>query len=134
GTRQAVRQRTQEAPHHAGARLRLPRPALAPVPQGEGAGHPLDGLLLPGPSRQEGRVPQALDPAHQRRGPRGGPDLQPLHPGPQGRRDRGRPQDPGRHGSQRPGVVHGHRRARQGRAAHRRQRAPRGRPGGGCRL
>ena len=33
---------------------RLPRPALAPVPQGQGAGHPLARLRVPGPSRQEG--------------------------------------------------------------------------------
>ena len=63
---------------------RLPRPALAAVPQGQGAGHPLARLRLPRPQGAQGRLPQAVDPAHQRRGPRQRHDLQPLHPGPAG--------------------------------------------------
>ena len=35
-----------------------------------------------GPQGSQGRFPQAVDPAHQRRGPRRGHHLQPLHPGP----------------------------------------------------
>ena len=49
---------------------RLPRPALAAVPQGEGAGAPLARLRLPRPHEAQGRLPPAVDPAHQRRGPR----------------------------------------------------------------
>ena len=82
GTRQAGSERPQEAPDHPRARQRLPRPALAPLPQGQGAGHPLAGLQLPRPQGAQGRLPQALDPADQRRGPRQRHDLQPLHPGP----------------------------------------------------
>ena len=41
GTRQAGSQRPQEAPGRPRARQRLPRSALAAVPQGQGAGHPL---------------------------------------------------------------------------------------------
>ena len=70
GTRQAGSQRPQEAPDHPRARQRLPRPALAPLPQGQGAGHPLAGLQLPRPQGPQGRLPQALDPADQRRCPR----------------------------------------------------------------
>ncbi len=60
---------------------RLPRPALAPVPQGQGAGHPLPGLQLQRPQEAQGRLPPAVDPAHQRRCPRQRHDVQPLHPG-----------------------------------------------------
>ena len=49
-------------------------------------------------------------------------DLQPLHPGPQGRGCRGGPQDPGRPGRQRPAGLRRARRDRQGRAARGRQR------------
>ena len=52
-----------------------------------------------------------------------GHDLQPVHPGPQPRRCRGRPQDPGRPGRQRRARVRRARRDRQGRAARGRQRA-----------
>ena len=107
------------------ARQRLPRPALAAVPQGQGAGHPLARLRLPRPQEAQGRLPPAVDPAHQRRGPRERHDLQPLHPGPQGRRRRGRPQDARRPRRQRRRRV---RRAGRGRpqgAAGRRERAGR---------
>ena len=57
---------------------------------------PLDDLRLPGPQGPQGRVPAAVDPADQRRGPRRGHDLQPVHPGPEDRRRRGRPPDAGR--------------------------------------
>ena len=62
---------------------RLPRPALAPLPQGQGAGHPLAGLQLQRPPQEQGQLPSPVDPADQRRRPRPGHDLQPLHPGPQ---------------------------------------------------
>ena len=74
------------------ARQRLPRTAVAAVPQGEGAGHPLARLRLPRPQEAQGRLPPAVDPAHQRRCPRERHDVQPLHPGAQGRRRRGGPQ------------------------------------------
>ena len=70
GTRQAGSQRPQEAPGHPRAGQRLPRSALAAVPQGQGAGHPLPGLRLPRPQEAQGRLPPAVDPADQRRGPR----------------------------------------------------------------
>ena len=92
GTRQAGSQRPQEAPRDPRAGQRLPRPAVPAVPQGQGAGPPLDGLRLPRPQGAQGRLPPAVDPADQRRGPRERHDLQPVHPGPQGRRRRGRPQ------------------------------------------
>ena len=40
--------------------------AFAPLPQGQGAGHSLAGLLVQRPSQEEGRLPSSLDPAHQR--------------------------------------------------------------------
>ena len=64
----------------------LPRSAFAPVPEGEGAGHPLPRLLVPRPQGAQAGLPQAVDPAHQRCVPRAGPDLQPPDPGPQGSR------------------------------------------------
>ena len=73
--------------------------------------------------KKQGRLPQALDPADQRRRPRQRPDLQPLHPGPQGRGCRGRPQDPGRPGRQRRPGLRRPRRDRQGQPARGRQRA-----------
>ena len=95
---------------------RLPRSAVAAVPQGQGAGHPLAGLRLPRPQEAQGRLPSALDPADQRRGPRQRHDLQPVHPGPEGRRCRGRPPDARRARRQRRGRVH---RAGRGRARRR---------------
>ena len=91
GTREAGGQRPEEAPGRPRAGQRLPRAALASVPQGQGAGPALPRLRLPRPSRPQGRLPSPVDPADQRRGPRERHDLQPVHPGPQGRRDRGRP-------------------------------------------
>ena len=85
----------EQASGYRGQRSRLYRKAKEQV------AHSL-GLRLPRPSRPEGRLPQAVDPADQRRGPRGGHDLQPLHLRPQGRRGRGRPQDPRRSRRHRP--------------------------------
>src|SRR5699024_5379648 len=47
GTCEESGQRSQEAPGHPRPGKRLPRTALAPVPQGQGTGHPLAGLQLP---------------------------------------------------------------------------------------
>src|SRR5699024_4321570 len=47
GSRQAVSQRSEEAPDHPGSGVRLPWSTVPSLPQGEGAGHPLAGLLLP---------------------------------------------------------------------------------------
>ena len=69
GTRQAGSERPEEAPDHPRARQRLPRPALAPVPQGQGAGHPLAGLQLQRPPQEQGQLPPPVDPADQRRRP-----------------------------------------------------------------
>ncbi|CAA9382116.1 MAG: LSU ribosomal protein L20p, partial [uncultured Nocardioides sp.] len=124
GTRQAGGQRPQEAPGRPRAGRRLPRSAFAPVPQGQGAGHPLAGLQLQRPPQEQGQLPQAVDPADQRRRPCAGDDLQPLHPGPEPRRHRGRPQDPGRARRQRRRRVQRPRRGGQGRPARRRQRPP----------
>ena len=49
GTREAGGQRPQEAPGRPRAGQRLPRSALAAVPQGQGADAPLDDLRLPRP-------------------------------------------------------------------------------------
>ena len=89
----------ERASGYRGQRSRLYRKAKEQVT------HSL-GLRLPRPPGPQGRLPPALDPADQRRGPRQRDDLQPVHPGPQGRRDRGRPPDAGRARGQRRGGVH----------------------------
>ena len=85
---------------------RLPRSALAPVPQGQGAGHPLAGLRLP-TDRKDRKgdfrrlwIQRINAAARAQRH-----DLQPVHPGPEGRRGRGRPPHAGRAGRQRRGRV-----------------------------
>src|SRR5206468_12026802 len=75
GTREAGGQRPQEASRSSRARQRLSRPAVAALPQGEGADAPLAQLRLPRPSCPQRRLPLAVDPAHQRRGPRQRHDL-----------------------------------------------------------
>ena len=75
----------------------------------------------------QGRLPQVVDHPHQCRGPRQRHHLQPADPGPQGRRCRGRPQEPRRDRCQRSGCVHRTGRGRQGRAARGCQRARRAR-------
>src|SRR5207248_7255897 len=54
GTREAGGQRPQEASRRSRASQRLPRPALAVVPQGQGADAPLAQLRLPRPSGPQG--------------------------------------------------------------------------------
>ena len=100
-------------------RQRVPRSAVAPVPQGEGAGHPLPRLRLPRPPRPQGRLPPAVDPADQRRGPRERHHLQPLHPGPEAGGRRGRPPHPRRPRRERRRGLHGARRHGEGRRAER---------------
>ena len=63
-------------------------------------------VCLPRPPGPQGRVPQAVDPAHQRRLPGERHQLQPVHQRPEGGRDRGRPQGPGRSGRARRRCVH----------------------------
>ena len=62
-------------------------------------------------------LPRAVDPAHQRRGSRRGPDLFAVHPRRQARRDRTRPEGHGRPGDERRRRVHRDHRAGQGGAA-----------------
>ena len=88
----------EQASGYRGQRSRLYRKAKEQVAA-------LAGLRLPRPARPQGRLPQAVDPADQRRGPRGGHHLQPLHLRPEGGRGRGRPQDPGRPRRHRPRGV-----------------------------
>ena len=64
------------------SRERLPRSALAAVPQGQGADAALDAVRLPRPPRPQGRLPPALDHPDQRRRPRQRHDVQPADPGP----------------------------------------------------
>ena len=92
------REMLEQASGYRGQRSRLYRKAKEQVAA-------LAGLRLPRPARPQGRLPQAVDPADQRRGPRGGHHLQPVHLRPQGGRGRGRPQDPGRPRRHRPGGV-----------------------------
>ena len=83
------------------------------------------------PSREEGRLPSPLDPAHQRRVARERPDVQPPHPGPRPCRRRGRPSHPRRPRGQRARHVHGARRDRQegtARPTRRPRRPPRKQP------
>src|SRR5580693_8218717 len=101
GTREAGDQRPQEAQGCPRTGQRLPGAAVTAVPQGQGAAPPLDDLRLPRPQGPQGQLPAAVDPADQRRGPGQRHDLQPVHPGPAGRRGRGRPADAGRTGRRR---------------------------------
>ena len=49
------------------------------LPLRQRAGHALAGLRLPRPPGPQGRLPPAVDPAHQRRRPAARDELQPLH-------------------------------------------------------
>ena len=69
----------ERASGYRGQRSRLYRKAKEQVT------HSL-GLRLPRPSGPQGRLPSPVDPADQRRRPRERHDLQPVHPGPEGRR------------------------------------------------
>ena len=104
------------------ARQRLPRPAFAAVPQGQGAGSALADLRLQRPAQAQERLPQALDHPDQRGRACPRHDLQPVHAGPEGRRRRGRPQ-----GARRAGRV------RRGRLRRAGRRRPGGRSVGGRR-
>ena len=79
----------------------------------EGAGRALALVRVPRPQGQEARVPQALDHAHQRGRTRERALVQPVHRGPEGSRDRARPQGARRSRGQRSGHVRRHRRAGQ---------------------
>ena len=68
------------------------RRASRALPQGQRAGHALAAVRVPRPPGPQGRVPAALDRAHQRRVPRARHLVLALHRGPEGRRDRRRPQ------------------------------------------
>ena len=72
------------------------------VPRRQRAGHALAAVRLPRPPGPQGRVPHALDPAHQRRLPPERHQLQPVHRRPAHRRHRGRPQGPRRPRRHRP--------------------------------
>ena len=116
------RETLERASGYRGQRSRLYRKAKEQVT------HSL-GLRLPRPPGAQGRLPPALDPAHQRRGPRQRHDVQPVHPGPQGRRRRGRPPHARRAGRQRRRRVRragrGRRRACRRSPAHRGLSRPR---------
>ena len=75
----------ERASGYRGQRSRLYRKAKEQVA-------PLDDLRLPRPQGPQGRLPAAVDPAHQRRGPRNGITYNRFIQGLQGRRRRGRPQ------------------------------------------
>ncbi len=123
GTREAGGQCPQEAPGRTRARQRLPGPAVAAVPQGQGAAAPLHGLCVPGPQGSQGCLPATVDSADQRRGARRGADLQQIHPGAPARRRGRRSQDAGRARRLGPSGVRRAGPGRQGCAARRRQRA-----------
>ena len=80
---------------------------------------------VPRPAGAQGRVPPALDRAHQRRVPRARHLVLALHRRAEGRRGRGRPQDPRRPRGARPGRV---RRARHHRTRGARRRLSAGAP------
>ena len=84
------------------------------VPRGQRAGDAVGAVRLPRPPGPQGRVPPAVDPAHQRRLPAERHQLQPVHRRAARGRHRGRPQGAGRPGRHR---------------SRRLQRARRGRPG-----
>ena len=112
------------------SRQRLPRSAFAPVPQGQGAGHPLAGLQLQHPQERKGDFRQLWIQRINAAARKERHDVQPPHPGSEGRQHRGGPQDPRGAGRQRRQRV---RRARRGRAegaSGRRERpeGPRRRP------
>ena len=54
-------------------------------------------ICLSRPQGEEAQLPRLVDPAHQRRGPRRGTDLWPVHPRAEARQHRPRPEGPGRH-------------------------------------
>ena len=73
-------------------------------------------VRLPRPPGPQGRLPHAVDPAHQRRLPPARHELQPVHRRAAGRRHRGRPQGPRRPRRHRPGRLR-----RPGRSRHARR-------------
>ena len=97
--------------------LRQQEPQL---PRRQRAGHAQPAVRLPRPAGPQGRLPVAVDPAHQRRLPPGRHQLQPVHRRAEGRRHRGRPQGPRRPrrhrsgGVRRPGQASRRRRCRAG--------------------
>ena len=77
----------QEAPpRHPRAGQGLLRQQEPFVPRRQRAGHALPAVRLPRPPGPQGRVPQAVDPAHQRRLPPERHQLQPVHRRAEGRR------------------------------------------------
>src|SRR3954471_8884210 len=95
--RQALRQRPQEAPRDPRAREGLPRRGPLELQAGQGSGHEGRLLRLPRPPQPQARLPPPVDHAHQRRGAAERHELWRLHPRPQARRHRARPQGAGRH-------------------------------------
>src|SRR5207253_570341 len=69
----------QEAPEGARADPRLLGPEALELPPGEGATRALARLRLPRPEEPQARVPEALDPADQRRGSPERTLVQPVH-------------------------------------------------------
>src|SRR3954453_4386492 len=99
---QALRQRPQEAPRDARAREGLPRRGPLELQAGQGSGHEGRLLRLPRPPQPQARLPPPVDRAHQRRRAPERHELWRLHPWPEARRHRPRPQGPGRHRRARP--------------------------------
>ena len=77
--RQALSPRAQEAPRHARAGQGLPRPDALELQAGEGGAAQGRHLRLPRPPQPQARLPQPVDPAHQRSRAPGGHELQPVH-------------------------------------------------------
>src|SRR5439155_16684369 len=74
-----IRSRPQKAPEGARTDPRLLGLEALELPPGEGATRALARLRLPRPEEPQARVPPALDPADQRRGPAERALVQPVH-------------------------------------------------------
>ena len=96
GSSKARRPRPQAPPRRHGAGEGVLRQQEPDVPRRQRAAHALDAVRLPRPPGSQRRLPQALDPADQRRGPAERHELQPVHRRPPPGRRRGRPQGPRR--------------------------------------
>src|SRR3546814_663324 len=105
GTRQTWRQRSRQAQESPQESQGLLRRQIAPVPLRQGAGHQVGAVRLPRPSRQEARIPGAVDHPH-RRGEQGTrPVIQPIYQWAHPRRCGTRSQGPSGHGDPRQARI-----------------------------